>query len=226
MTVIDLGTNIVQYTQVAAQTVGPQGRVHAFEPTPSLAAHVCRNLELNRLENATVHAVAVSDAPGQVTLNLVEANEPNMNSIVTSTPAEGAILVPTVTLDDFAAKHSIETDDVVKMDLEAAALQALRGATNLLAGTDSPVLVLELNPKTLALSGHRAEDLLELLTDYGYAFHPIAAYCLHTDVPFLNGIAAKAVHVDLFPALARWKQQPLSGWNPAVLTTLTHIPLR
>ena len=52
MTVMDLGANIGQYTLVAARRVGPQGRVHAFEPTPHLAEHVRRNLELNGLDNS------------------------------------------------------------------------------------------------------------------------------------------------------------------------------
>ena len=225
MTVMDLGANIGQYTLVAARRVGPQGRVHAFEPTPHLAEHVRRNLELNGLDNSVVHTAAVSDAPGQLVLHLIEAGEPQLNSIINGSPDAGGIEVPAVALDDFVAEHLMGPVDVIKMDIEGAELRAIRGAKTLLTGVDSPVLVLELNPQTLEYSGHRPDDLLGLLSSYGYTFYPIAAYCLHTPDPFLNGVAAKPGHFDRFPALQRWQQQPLSSWDPAVLKTLKYLPL-
>ncbi len=225
MTVIDLGANIGQYTLVAAHRVGPQGRVHAFEPTPSLAEHVRRNLELNGFENATVHAVAVSDAPGRVALHIIEADEPNMNSIINGSSDPKGLEVPTVTLDGFVGEHSLGAVDVIKMDIEGAELQALRGARTLFTGADSPVLVLELNPKTLEYGSHTPDDLLGLLASYGYAFYPITACSLYTHDPFLNGVAAKPGHFDRFPALQRWQQQPLSGWDPGILKTLKYLPL-
>ena len=220
MTVIDLGANIGQYTLVAARRVGPQGRVHAFEPTPSLAEHVRRNLELNALGNATVHAVAVSDARGRAKLQFVETSEPNMNSIVLDTRANGELVVPTVTLDEFVAEHAVGSVGVIKIDIEGAEMKALHGATGLLTAGDSPVLVLELNPLTLMYTGHSPDDLLRLLGSYGYAFYPIAAYNLQTHDPFLNGVAAKPHHFERFPALKRWQQRPISTWNSSILKAL------
>src|SRR5262249_27923513 len=34
MVVLDIGANVGQYTLIAARDVGPNGRVHAFEPNP------------------------------------------------------------------------------------------------------------------------------------------------------------------------------------------------
>src|SRR5882724_6714622 len=34
MVVLDIGANVGQYTLIAAGAVGPNGRVHAFEPNP------------------------------------------------------------------------------------------------------------------------------------------------------------------------------------------------
>ena len=96
---------------------------------------------------------------------------------------------------------------------------------NLLSGGDSPVLVLDLNPKTLAYSGHGPGDFLALLASFGYGlFYPIASYSLHTHDPYMNGIAAKPEHRDRFPALRRWQQQPLSSWDPGILKTLKYFP--
>jgi FkbM family methyltransferase len=225
MTVIDLGANIGQYTLVAARRVGPQGRVHAFEPTPSLAAHVRRNLELNAFDNATVHAAAVSDARGRAKLQVVETSEPNMNSIVRDIPANGELVVPTVTLDEFAAEHAVGPVGVIKIDIEGAEMKALRGARGLLTAGDSPILVLELNPLTLMYTGHSPDDLLGLLGSYGYAFYPIAVYNVQTNDPFLNGVAAKPHHFERFPALKQWQQRPISTWDSSILRTFKSLPL-
>ena len=130
-----------------------------------------------------------------------------------------------MTLDDYVARHRIGRVDVIKIDIEGAEMPALRGGPGLLSGDDSPVLVMEFHPKTLAYSGHRPDDMLELLASYGYAFYPIAVYSAHTHDPYLNGVAAKPGHFDGFPALQRWQQQPLSSWDPSILKTLKYLPL-
>lgn len=225
MTVMDVGANVGQFTLVAARRVGPSGRVHAYEPTPELAAHILRNLELNGLGNVAVNAVAVSDMAGRASLHFVELDDPGENSIVNPSPGTRTLEVPTVTLDGYLAEHAVGTVSVIKMDIEGAEMPALLGARNLLSGDDSPVLVLELNPKTLAYSGHGPGDFLALLASFGYDFYPIASYSLHTHDPYMNGIAAKPEHRDRFPALRRWQQQPLSNWDPFVMRTFTYFPL-
>ena len=89
MTVLDVGANVGQFTLIAARRVGPTGRVHAFEPTPELVAHVFRNLELNGLDNVVVNEVAVSETAGHAVLHLVEADDPGENSIVNPSPGAG-----------------------------------------------------------------------------------------------------------------------------------------
>ena len=163
MTVLDIGANVGLFTLVAAHRVGPTGRVHAFEPTPELAAHILRNLELNGLENVAVNPIAVSDAAGHAMLHLVEPDDPGENSIVNPSPGARTLEVPTVTLDGYIAEHDVGRVDVIKIDIEGAEMPALRGARDLLSGDDSPVLVLEFHPTTLAYSGHSPDDMLGLL---------------------------------------------------------------
>ena len=130
-----------------------------------------------------------------------------------------------MTLDGYIAEHDVGRVDVIKIDIEGAEIPAFHGAPDLLSGDDSPVLVLELHPKTLEYSGHRPDDMLGLLASYGYAYYPIAVYSTHTPDPYLNGVAAKPGHIDRFPALRRWQQRPLSSWDPGILKTLKYLPL-
>jgi FkbM family methyltransferase len=204
MTVLDVGANIGQYTLIAAHRVGPYGQVHAFEPTPPTATELRANVALNRFENVTINEVAVADAAGEALLFCTDPGSPGTNTIMT--PSEdvcSAVKVPTLTLDQYLAEHHITQVDVMKLDIEGAELLALRGAQGLLRGEGAPFLVLEINPGTLARSGNSGDDLLGLLQDCGYTYHPIAMYGTHTHDPWANGFAAKPAHWDRFPALRR-----------------------
>ena len=89
MTVMDIGANVGLFTLVAAHQVGTTGRVHAFEPTPELAAHILRNLKLNGLENVAVNPIAVSDDAGHATLHFAQPGDPGENSLVDPSPGAG-----------------------------------------------------------------------------------------------------------------------------------------
>ena len=67
--VIDIGANIGSFTVVAAQRVGPSGRVHSYEPDPLCVERLRHNVDLNRLSTVTVVGAAVGGAKGQAQLH-------------------------------------------------------------------------------------------------------------------------------------------------------------
>jgi FkbM family methyltransferase len=210
MTVLDVGANIGQYTLIGAHRVGREGHVHAFEPTPRIAADLRANVALNLLENVTVNEVAIADAQGETLLFCTDPGSPGTNTIMN--PVEhacGSVKVPTVTLDQYLVERGISSVDVMKLDIEGAELLALRGARDLLCADRAPVIVLEVNPRTLSLSGGGADQLLGLLDEYGYSYYSIATYGARTHDPWENGFAAKPAHWDRFPALRRLYPQPV-----------------
>lgn len=60
----DVGAHHGYVTVCMAQRVGPSGRVHAFEPGRRSVGALRRHLRWNRIRNAEVHEVALSDADG------------------------------------------------------------------------------------------------------------------------------------------------------------------
>src|SRR5579862_6086578 len=66
--VFDVGANAGIYS-LAAIAVQPDVVVHAFEPTPEIAARLRATAELNHLENLHVHEAAVLGETGHAVLN-------------------------------------------------------------------------------------------------------------------------------------------------------------
>src|SRR5262249_36986176 len=86
LTVLDVGANVGQSALLAAGRVGEAGTVHAFEPTPDVAAGLRRNVELNGFGNTVVNQLAVSDTAGEATLYFLEPGDPGENTIVAGAP--------------------------------------------------------------------------------------------------------------------------------------------
>lgn len=67
-TVIDIGANFGSFCVVAAQRVGAEGRVVAFEPNPAIFERLVRNIKNNGLSHITAHNEAVSGTEGEIEL--------------------------------------------------------------------------------------------------------------------------------------------------------------
>lgn len=196
-TVLDIGANIGQYTLMAAVRVGPAGRVHAFEPTPPVAASLARNVALNRFTWVAVNALAVSDTSGMTRLSL-HPKAPDINSIVGQRAPGPSIEVPTITLDEYVATRDIPRVDLIKLDVEGAEPRVLRGGRALLTRPDGPLLFVEVNPEALEAGGTSAEEVYGLLRECGYTWYPIEA---HDQYGYCNIIALKPAHHERYGAL-------------------------
>jgi FkbM family methyltransferase len=208
MTALDVGANIGQYALLAAARVGPSGQVHAFEPTPQVAAKLRSNVRLNGFGNVTVSEMAVSDHCGEATLYYAEND--GENNIVAPEPGSSAsVKVPTITLDEYLGSKGIAKVDVMKMDIEGAEIKALRGASRLLGGDQAPVLFVEVNPGKLASGNNGAGDLVESLRRHGYLVCRVATYGVHTHDPWMNAVAFKPAHHERWAVLRDHPLQPL-----------------
>ena len=98
-------------------------RIHAFEPDPGSAARFCAWLQTcPERERIHLHPVALGSRPGSVTFQ-------GTGALNASACQGGGTAVPCRTLDALLAE---DPPDFIKMDIEGAELEALRGATQLL----------------------------------------------------------------------------------------------
>jgi FkbM family methyltransferase len=177
--VIDAGACWGDTTLYFANRVGADGRVYAFECLEEnlgiYTANMRRNAGLQG--RISLERRALWSASGEA-LNFV-ANGPGSRI-----SGEGAAQVRTVALDDFAAEAGIERVDFIKMDIEGAEQQALRGAEYILE-RDRPKLAISVY--------HQPEDVTAIpryidALDLGYRCY-LDHYTIHNEETILFAIA-------------------------------------
>jgi FkbM family methyltransferase len=164
-TCYDVGANIGVYTLWAAGLVGPSGQVHAFEPVPPTMAVLEEMVGRNGLDQVVLVASAVGAAVGQTGLRSYQDASGLAHAVADPTHADHVARLDT--LDAYSARH--RPPDLIKIDVEGAEIDVLRGAANLLA-TRAPALLLEMLPSHLARhgGGQGQEELVGRLVDAGY----------------------------------------------------------
>jgi FkbM family methyltransferase len=176
MTVFDVGAHFGEYTVLAAQSVGPAGRVHAFEPQPELFALLERNVTAAGLGNVTLNCCAVAERDGEA--EFWRRREPASSSLAGSAApdgeVEGVYRVRVCTLDAYSREHRL-TPDVIKADVEGAERLVVLGARELcsLPPERAPAWLLEYSPSASARFGDRLEGLWETLEDLGYCWYEL-----------------------------------------------------
>jgi FkbM family methyltransferase len=167
MTFVDVGANKGDFTLIAAKAVGELGRVLAFEPEPENCHWIRESIELNQYRNVELLRLALADAEGVATLYL--GKKSGWHSLIASPKQQraggGAIRVRTQRLDEVLVERNCDRVDLVKIDVEGAELDVLRGAERTLAGNRQLALLLEIHPS----KGVDPGEVCNLLAENGFS---------------------------------------------------------
>src|ERR1700691_5528523 len=170
--ILDVGANAGIYS-LAALAIQPDAMVHAFEPTPEIAARLRATAKLNGLDHLHVHEAAVLNKNGQATLKRFRGelgtNE-GMNFITRDLGDSGAERVQAVCLDQFCQDHSIAYIDLMKIDIQGHEYSALEGAERLIRSGHVGIIFLELNWAKNANASCAAAESIRFLEQAGYRF--------------------------------------------------------
>jgi FkbM family methyltransferase len=166
-TFVDCGANVGAHACVLAEHVGTRGRVVAIEPVPELADRLARNVALNGLRNVSIVRKAAAAEAGRRQFYAPAVGEDNQGqgSFYTHEgTGQRPIEVETEPLDDILARLGGKRVTAIKIDVEGAELDVLRGATRTLA-LQRPVVFFEYHPAAWDRAGATMEDLRDLLVD-------------------------------------------------------------
>src|SRR5215211_4165038 len=137
--VVDVGAHYGRYTLIAAKRVGPKGKVIAIEADPNNFDMLNKNIKLNELsENVITLNYAASSNKSKVKLSIPEKKSGHTiySSIITSrAPTVKFMEVNANTLDNLLHENGISLEEVnwIKIDVEGAELEVVKGATNILS---------------------------------------------------------------------------------------------
>jgi FkbM family methyltransferase len=167
---LDVGANAGHYTFLAARQVGPSGRVHAIEASEETARTLVCDVRNNGLEAfVSVHRVAAGAAPASATLRDGPDELSPIGTRYVAPDGEGEN-VAVVSVDEMLP-HFLPA--VVKVDVEGADLQALRGMQGMIKRASPRLIVVEVDDAMLARFGDSAASLTEYLGGLGYRAEPI-----------------------------------------------------
>lgn len=165
-TFVDIGANKGDFTLLAATLLGENGSVIAIEPEPENIAWIGRSIRENRLENTTLHQLAIGDFNGEAKLFL--GAKSGWHTLIQGQPDrdKGTIDVQVRTLDDLLHVDSDSTERplMIKVDVEGAELSVLRGAGALLSSSTDIVLLIDIHPDM----GVDSQEVCRLLEAKGF----------------------------------------------------------
>lgn len=170
---IDVGAHAGNWTQNLARRVGTDGLVLAYEALPHYGRALAVSTRLLRARNVHVRVVAVGDREGSIPLRWRSDTNERLTGKTHIEPdvknSTGIIEVQMTTLDSDLEARRISPADVafIKIDVEGAELEVLKGASNVLS-KGRPVIYMEVEPPWLERMGHSVMDIFDLMTLHGY----------------------------------------------------------
>ena len=158
-----------------AQKTGPRGKVASFEFLPINVSVFRRNLQLNPdlASRIRLYENPVYSQSGQELI--VVGNGPGTR-VVPETADPGAFKVQTLKIDDLVANGDFPRIDFIKMDIEGAELEALKGSEQVLR---------QFKPKLAITVYHDFKDFWQIPQyldglDLGYKFY-LRHFTIHAE---------------------------------------------
>jgi FkbM family methyltransferase len=171
---IDVGAHIGFFAMQMAALVGATGRVYAFEPLDTNAFLLERSIVENTFAERLMFRRAAVGAVSETGILTFAAETLNSGGAYLLRQGTDPLTgnqkkdVPVVALDGLDMRRPVR---FIKMDVEGAEPQVIRGAARLLA-EDRPLILSELHPIQLQrASGTTADELLAQLGALGYRAH-------------------------------------------------------
>jgi len=186
--VIDVGASIGWYTLLSWQLVGPTGRVVTFEPEPLNFSLLTKSLAQNKLPNTDAFQCAVSDRDGMVSLYL--SQEPGLHSIKWDS-GNLAIDVKSVRLDTVIENLAISRINLVKIDVEGAEPEVIKGAERSISLGRIDSMIMEWNPS----SWDENRQTLDMLSK------SYAIYWIPHSFPFFPLLRFQRISLDAIPKI-------------------------
>jgi len=174
MVFLDIGAHHGIFSLVAAKRVGPEGFTASFEPSPRERRRLRWHLRCNGFRSARVESLAVGASSSVTDFFQVVSGDDTRGGLRPPQSSDATIRVPikTIALDHYLLESSLNRVDLIKLDVEGAEMDVLRGATRVLTVLRPLILCEVLDATTLAW-GYPARDIISFLQQHDFAWFDV-----------------------------------------------------
>jgi FkbM family methyltransferase len=164
---IDIGANIGHYSLLASRLVGENGKVLAVEPAQWIHSILDQHIRLNGAANVRTVQVAASDACGK--LELYPGAPDNIGKTSTVSRKGEPVMVEALPLSQILREDEIRCARVIKIDVEGAELQVLRGLAPVLGRMrDDLEIVMEISPSLMPEADAAQAEIFATMAAHGF----------------------------------------------------------
>ena len=164
----DIGANLGFFSLLFGRFAGPGGLIYAFEPVPGNADAIDRNARLNGLANVKILRIALCQVDGTEQLLLARhVGGATLQSAGVPPDHTGSLMVRTAAVDTLVKNRAIPPPNIVKIDVEGAELDVLRGMERVLR-TWGPAVIVEVDDQTAAGCEEKVSSCQTFLRGLGY----------------------------------------------------------
>ena len=171
---VDIGANIGHYSLLASRIVGASGRVVAIEAAQWIHALLDRHVALNRRKNIRTVQVAASATRGTVKLYPGSPGNIGKTTTVQGTLPPGKdrepVDVRALPLADILSADEVLQTRIIKIDVEGAELQVLRGLAPLLSRMRADLEVaMEISPTLMPDAEAARAEIFSVMQAHGFS---------------------------------------------------------
>jgi FkbM family methyltransferase len=163
--ILDIGAHIGLYSVFFSKLTQNNGRVYSFEPNNESYLVLKQTLHLNNCENVITFPMAVSSKTEDLIFYSTGSGDAFGSLVLRDNTNK--IVLPAVSVDDFVEKQNLAKVNIIKIDVEGAELDALRGALKTF-DKYKPIVLLALHPSTIRNNGHSLLQIYNILNDLKY----------------------------------------------------------
>lgn len=169
--VFDVGGNVGGLSVAFARMTGPEGRVVTLECNNEILPVLRRTLELNEARNVEViERAGYSESGMELSFDVDPSFYSSSSKLASGGGGANRVVVTTISLNDVVRSEG-RLPGFIKIDVEGAEFDVLKGASSFLSGDTAPPIVLE-----YSYQPDEARCPLALLEQHGYEFWDIYLY--------------------------------------------------
>jgi len=165
--VFDVGASMGLYTLECSRLVGKKGKIYAVEALPSFYDILLNNIRINGVDNVVPINVAVGAFEGtsHVYLDALLPSRSSTHSrhVEALSSVKHKIETKLTTLDTLISQHGVHNIDLLKIDVEGAELDVLKGNINALNEGIVDRMIVEMHETCVNL-----KDMTEFLQERSY----------------------------------------------------------